>query len=231
MSSFQIIKNEILPKPIHMVTIFSVSEYILTPNDIHLTQKDITNIRLNEDIEFCRKYGISYHYFKFPDAGIRLGRAICDACYPLDNKLIFDVRKQLSQLIYILKPKIIVCQYPYGHKQHIDHRTVFHALSDIVRSKIIREINVYFLDDIPYSRIPLDTVLIWNNIYYVPKVFVVENVEEKYSAMNIYKSQMCEEYFKGIKKTISKIKENEITETLWVPVKHMAPERMRRDRK
>ncbi len=183
MSSFQIIRKKILSKHQTLLTIFGVSEYVdISKREIYKTKDDVTMTRLKEDKRFAKEVGINFDYFKIPDCLLRHRRVFFNETQlNIDKKLFDDLVRRLTK--YIIKSKLnqVVVHYPSGNKRHFDHRLIVKV------AQKIPNIELLYVDDIPYSRISSDAGL---ELYKSIKL-CADDLKSKHNAMDLYSSQMC----------------------------------------
>jgi len=179
----------------------------------------IARIRLLEDLEFSKKVGVAYHYAHLPDSKVRNGRGISDPSLPLETE-----SETLSELYRVLRrfqskvgAKVIVAPWPYGPKQHIDHRLLHEAA---VRVAEDTGVTLFYLDDLPYSRRPLVTTPDSRGVPYSPVCFRLDlaDMRKKFGAMGIYGSQMVPWYFEAVCMPPPGDSPRPYSETLWRPL-------------
>ena len=193
MSGFFVIKEEILPRPYYLFTVFGESEYVDRHYKNHPIKSEITSIRLEEDLRFAKMVDLEFIFLKEPDCWKRFNRIIQESSISLDFALIERIFSLVFSQLSKLNIKNIVVPYPFGRKQHYDHRITFEVAQKL---SIEANLNLYYLDDLPYSIAKMGANLI--DIIYSKKMNT-EDLQAKYAIMNIYKSQMCEYFYKSIK--------------------------------
>jgi len=178
----------------------------------------IARIRLLEDLEFSKMLGVTYHYANLPDSKIRNGRGISDPGRPLgmESETLSELYRVLRRLRSRLGAQVIVAPWPYGPKQHIDHRLLHEAA---VRVAEDTDVTLFYLDDLPYSRRPLVTTPDRRGIPYSPVCVRLDltDMRRKFDAMRIYGSQMISGYFKAVCKSPPGDSSRLYSETLWKP--------------
>lgn len=193
MSSYFIIKSGVLPKPYYIVTVFSKSNWTVPVNRKRLklpqTVRGVTRIRSNEDKTFAKKIGARCVFLGFADCLLRTGKIFSKPDVTLDVKLVNDVSHAISNIIQESHIQVMVAHYPCGPKQHFDHRIVQRALMSMNTPT-----KLYFVDDIPYSR-----VNVMHNLK-ISEIIKIDGIRKKFKSMNIYKSQMCPSFFERVKK-------------------------------
>jgi LmbE family N-acetylglucosaminyl deacetylase len=259
MSAFGIITKKLLPGPLGLLTVFSLSRTIMLkrrnlanlrmlanslprPNELaeslarnagdfgkrpgkilqnllDLRQPyKISRIRLLEDLSFSRRAGMRLSYLNFPDSKSRHGRAILDPNWPLANEddVLGKLIPVLKNVISRMKVQIIAAPWPYGERQHIDHRLVNESAVRIAEDM---GIGLFYLDDQPYSRRPIEKMVDVRGRQYTPVVTKLDPSEmsRKYSAMNLYSSQMVSEFFKAVRRPPPGSTHQYFSETLWQP--------------
>jgi len=178
----------------------------------------IARIRLLEDLKFSKMIGVSYHYSNLPDSKIRNGRGIADPRRPLETE-----SATLSELYQVLRrfrskvgAQVIVVPWPYGPKQHIDHRLLHEAAIRVAEDT---GVTLFYLDDLPYSRRPLVTTPDRRGIPYSPINVRLDlaGMRKKFDAMRIYGSQMVPRYFEAVCRPPPGDSPGVYSETLWKP--------------
>lgn len=193
MSSYFIIKSEYFPKPYHLLTIFSKSNWMEPKKRIKYStshdEKIITGLRKDEDIQFCRLLGLKPHFFGFKDCLLAQKKVVFTPNSKLSESLVKDVYRKLNTFLKRKAIKDIVFPFPAGHRQHYDHRIVLEV------SKKIKSSFKYYVDDLPYSSV---INLGRYNLKLIQKISIY-NLEEKINAMNIYDSQMAELFYNKVR--------------------------------
>jgi LmbE family N-acetylglucosaminyl deacetylase len=184
----------------------------------------VSRIRLSEDISFSRSIGAKTKYFDLPDCKVRYGRAIMDPNWPLDpdEPLSTKLRSLLERTIKETGVANVLSPWPYGNRQHVDHRLVCHAAT---RSAHDLNVNLYYADDQPYSRRPLDVARDDFGRVYSPVLvkLSVSDMKGKYAAMNIYGSQMIDQYFAAVRRDPPGSSTDGYSETLWTASQSHGP--------
>lgn len=196
MSSYFLIKAEILPRPYFLLTVFGQSNW-LDPiqNKKNYTQingvTEITRLRKMEDKKFAKPFNLKLIFLNLEDCLLRNGKVFYNPKKELDRSLLGVVSKTLSSLLEKYKAKNIVAPFPSGKRQHYDHRIVCEAIKSLLDNTYGR----FFVDDIPYSRIA-------NFNRYHLRLFASQkgNLNDKFRAMDIYHSQMCTLFFDQTRK-------------------------------
>jgi LmbE family N-acetylglucosaminyl deacetylase len=176
----------------------------------------VSRVRLSEDISFSKRIGAKIKYFDLPDSKIRDGKAIMDPNWPLHHAgpVSAKLRSLLERTIKETGAANVLSPWPYGNKQHVDHRLVCDAASRVARDL---DVNLYYVDDQPYSRRPLDVA--WDDLgsSYRPVLvkLSMSDMKGKYEAMNIYGSQMIDQYFDAVRRGPPGSSTNTYSETLW----------------
>jgi LmbE family N-acetylglucosaminyl deacetylase len=198
MSSYFLIKAEILPRPYYLLTVFGQSNWIDPIKKQHLNYiknndcKIITRLRKNEDKKFAELFNLFLLFNNLKDCLLRHGQVFYRANEKLDTCLIKEVLRIINNLINKYNIKNIVVPFPYGTKQHYDHRIVYESIKLLPKNIA----SCFFVDDIPYSRIG-DPEKYSLKLYSRVKIV---NLEDKFKAMKIYDSQMCRLFFRQVKK-------------------------------
>jgi LmbE family N-acetylglucosaminyl deacetylase len=176
----------------------------------------VSRIRLSEDISFSKGIGAKIKYFDLPDSQVRDGRAVMDPNWPLhpDGPLSTKLRGLLERTIRETGVSNVLSPWPYGNKQHVDHRLVCHAAS---RAAHDLNVNLYYVDDQPYSRRPLDVARddLGRVCHPVLVKLSIPDMKSKYEAMNIYGSQMIDQYFAAVRRGAPGSSTDGYSETLW----------------
>ena len=196
MSSYFLMRAEILPRPHYLLTVFAQSNWMdPLKNSLLRFERDktaITSLRKNEDKRFANLFHIIPIFLDFEDCLLRNGEIF----YQSNKKLGADLVKHVATSIYCVTKKHklqnVVAPFPSGAKQHYDHRTVCEA----VKITSLVSCNLYFVDDIPYGRI---TNANKHNLQLFAKS-KISSMCEKFSAMKIYDSQMCNLFFSQVRK-------------------------------
>jgi len=259
MSTFGILKRRLLPRPVTLLTVFTVTSYFVRfgrarPNlqvlgnllprpaevfrsirrnagrfgtnpwgiarkliDMEEPYK-ITRIRLLEDESFSRRMRVEFRYFSIPDSQARYGRPIMDPAWPLadEAELLSGVQRSVEDLTSRLAVQAIAVPWPYGPRQHVDHR-----IANEVATQTAERVGVklYYLDDQPYSRRPLVPTTNARGHHYTPQLVSLNRHEmrSKIKAMELYWSQMIPEYLGAVAEPPPGAPEQGYSETLWLP--------------
>lgn len=187
LSSYFIIRSGILPKPYTLATVFSKSNWINPEQRSSfppgLQTEKITEIRIAEDRRFAKLLGIENDFFGFLDCPLRHGKVILAPDAPLEENLISQTAETIEKSSKKHKSKNIVIHFPEGERKHCDHRIVYEAAL-----RIKDRFKIYFVDDIPYSRVISPEK---NNLRIFKEIPII-NLAEKLEAMEIYKSQISD---------------------------------------
>src|SRR3989344_1319856 len=190
MSSYFLIKTEILPRPYYLLTVFGQSNWIdpIKRRGYRYTQNKnqtaITHLRKNEDRRFAKSLGFTLVFYNLKDCLLRNKEVFFQPNKKLDADLVTRVNKIINASIRKYKAQNMIAPFPFGVKQHYDHRVVREA----VRSLPATLCNLFFVDDIPYSRIRNQKK---NGLSLFARLRVVD-ADGKVRAMKMYNSQMCE---------------------------------------
>lgn len=237
MSTFGILRRNLLPRPWFIVTVFSRSDSMevtrdtlhnreiltsllprpgealkaLTPGRYRIWRKslskgrarllidllalkdanNISRVRLAEDRKFCDSIGATFSHFGLPDVKLRRGVLVDDPLRPLSEEegVLTYVHHQLIREMKRREVNWVLAQWPYGRRQHMDHRIVCEAATTAAREV---GINMLLVDDLPYSRRPFQVSSHEIGCSYHPKLVELgpDELREKYRAMYIYMSQM-----------------------------------------
>ena len=184
-----------------------------------LRQPDrVSRIRQLEDLAFSRKTRMRYGHLDFRDCKLRHGRPIIDTSWPLEkdletlNRLVLALNGTVSRL----NVQVMVAPWPFGARQHLDHRLVNAAAASVAEGTGVK---LLYLDDQPYSRRPLVAMKDSRGQMYAPRLLGLSpsEMKRKSDAMKIYRSQMVPEYFQAVRRTPPGSAGNSYSETLWEP--------------
>jgi len=190
-----LVVSNYMPKPLHLITIFSISNWVEPSWVINVNDRAITQIRLKEDQEFCTLIDAKFHTGNLEDCAMRYGTALFEPEIPIDLEIVTTIQNKLEAVIREERIKVIVVQFPHGSQQHLDHRMVCSATSFV---SLQHNLELIFIDDLPYSRIPISTTVCHpNGNSMIPNIVKLSDKDlmQKHEKMRIYASQMCEEYF------------------------------------
>jgi LmbE family N-acetylglucosaminyl deacetylase len=262
MSAFGILNRKLLPSPVTLLTVFTLTKYYvqygragpslralgnLLPRptealrsirrnagrfgtnpwgiarkliDIEEPYK-ITRIRLLEDIAFSRRMSIKFRYLNLPDSQARQGRPIMDPAWRLANeaRLLGEVQQSVENLILRMGVQAIAAPWPYGGRQHVDHRIVNETAAHASEATGVK---LYYLDDRPYSRRPLELAVDAMGRHYSPQLVSLngQEMKSKFKAMGLYWSQMVPEYWSAVVEPPPGSPEKKCSETVWRPSPH-----------
>jgi LmbE family N-acetylglucosaminyl deacetylase len=196
MSSYFLIRSNILPKPYYCLTVFTRSNWIETTKRKKFAHikgvTAITNLRKSEDKKFAKQFDLIPLFLNFKACFLRAGKTFFSPQKNLDISLLKLISTSIKYLIRQHKIANIVLPFPFGRDQHYDHRMVCEA----VKKYMPNYCNVYFVDDLPYGRI-------MNASKYNLRIFAkikINDMHKKFRAMKIYDSQMCNSFFNQISK-------------------------------
>lgn len=117
------IVDGVFPRPINVVTVFTVSAFSSVSS---IDPKEITQLRNGEDRSFAAWYDVTLHSLAFQDAPLRAshsdGHSVFDASDSVSWSLVFDVAASIRVLNDEWNASLLVLPRGIGH--HIDHRTV-----------------------------------------------------------------------------------------------------------
>jgi LmbE family N-acetylglucosaminyl deacetylase len=176
----------------------------------------VSRIRLSEDISFSKSVGAKFRYFDLPDSKVRHGEAITDPGWPInaEESLSTTLRGLLERTIKETGVASVLSPWPYGNRQHVDHRLVCHAAGRVASDL---NMNLYYVDDQPYGRRPLDAALDDFGRVFRPTLVKLSapDMKRKYETMNIYGSQMTDQYFTAVRSVPPGSSTEGCSETLW----------------
>ena len=153
MSGLFVIREEVLPRPYYLLTVFSQSEYVAFEKRALYPKATVTDVRLRENQKFANMLGLNYLVLKEEDSLKRLGQDVPDEDFPLDTVLLRNICSSVTDVISGLNIRNFVVSYPFGRHQHYDHRMVRAAVEKVAGRF---DANLYYLDDIPYSTARLE---------------------------------------------------------------------------
>jgi len=260
MSAFGILKRRLLPAPVTLLTVFTLTNYFVRygrarpnlrvlgyllprPTEVlHALRRNagrfgtnplgiarklidmeepykISRVRLLEDVGFSRRMGLKFRYVILGDSQIRRGRPIMDPGWLLTNEqdTLDAVYRAVDNLVLRLNIQVIAVNWPFGDKQHVDHRMVSECATRIAED---RGVKLLYLDDQPYSRRPLRVTKNAVGSTYAPMTVSLstEEMKSKLRAMSLYWSQMVPEYVQAVLRPAPGSLGNAYTETLWEPL-------------
>lgn len=185
------IQAEVLPRPYSMVTVFSKSRYIDSSFDLQPKTKElISQLRCEEDEDFCQALNIQPYFLDNSDCDLRKNTVDFSPEAELDEDLLQSLIFQLKNLLQEIKPKVVVMQYPFGPKQHVDHRLTLKAI-ETIQSDL--NYDLLFFDDLPYSYVNENQIATKSTVK-----ITEENYMLKRKLMDLYKSQMCSYFYDSI---------------------------------
>jgi LmbE family N-acetylglucosaminyl deacetylase len=213
-SMAQLLSKGLFLKPLHVVTIFSLSFHVSYHLRVWFFSAFTPFVRILEDLKFCRTIGVKFHMLGLYDRITQNG----DSLYK--HFLIFKVKQKLLKLIDRLKVSIVVCPCPNNkgdNKVHPHHEIVFKAVTSTVAS--LPQVELWLVDDQPYSRLSINSEIIFNNVSYVPTIVELSERDliRKIKLMFLYKSQMKKSYLESVLKPAPGDYQNRFSETLWMP--------------
>lgn len=210
MSSTHIINRGLLPEPLHLATVFSLS-FHLAESTTRIKRASIPKIRKEEDCRFCHEIDAAYHELGFYDSHDTNVNTFYNA--RLDSGL----ERQLLQLLRRIQPTVVVCPMPGRLRAHTHHEAVFKVITAVISKK--EDTTLYLVDDQPYSRIPLDEEIVCNGTNYIPRVIELSEVDlrRKIEMLKIYKSQMRDSYFQAIHNPAHGDDRMRYSESIWIP--------------
>ena len=189
---YHAISNRVLQGEYYLCTVFADSNYVdCSQTDVY-KDDDISEMRKNEDAVFAKKMGMHYFFLKEPDCLLRFGDVYFDECHHISKEIITSISEKLTACLEERNIDCIIAPFPYGRKQHYDHRLLCEIAQNIAKCK---QITLLWTNDIPYSSVPLDKVkrCLWH------KKLTREQVLDKVSNLDqIYPSQTCDYYKNAI---------------------------------
>jgi len=163
--------------------------------------------KIAEDDSFCKMFGMLGYYLGFEDAPKK----------PIDFESIWSA---IRELLLKLKPDVVVCPYvPHkAENTHIHHKAVSFIVTGLCGEM---DIQLVYVDDLPYSRRPLKDRFKMNGCVYRPLLLPMrlDQLSEKFAAMNLYHSQMRQWYYDAMLKVPADCPVWQFSETLWIPHK------------
>lgn len=207
LSCGHIIEIGLFPQPLTLATVFSKSNHTRY-------QYTDTNIREQEDICFANMAGFkNYIPLGLEDKSFsRSSRTY--------NAILESVTTNILKIIDAMDCAFAVASHPnfqYGNI-HVHHLLCYQAMLMAVRRR--PEVELLWVDDIPYTRMPLNATVTARNIRYVP--FLVElNSSELAVKMSLlcqcYRSQQPFRYIDSITMPAEFDPKSRVSETLWMP--------------
>lgn len=194
---FYAISHRVLPGEYFFCTIFSKSIYVDISQKEQHPQDCITNLRLGEDASFARKYGLKHLFLDEPDCLLRYGEVFFEDCL-LSESLIKDISTKLITKLDEYDIDCLVAPFPYGRKQHYDHRILREVAKRVASEK---SICMLWTNDIPYSSVP-DSVV--KRVLWEKKLTKDQSFQKGLELDILYPSQTCKYY----KDAIPNISEN-----------------------
>jgi LmbE family N-acetylglucosaminyl deacetylase len=178
----------------------------------------VSRIRVFEDLRFSKMAGVKFCYLNLPDSKCRRGRPIKDPEWPIsrEENILGVLCSAIKGVISRMRAGTVVAPWPYGVRQHIDHRLVSETATRVAEETGVR---LLYVDDQPYSRRPPGTMTDRRGRSYASAVVKLDPSEMtmKYKAMNIYRSQMVPGYLKAVRGPPPGHPELGNSETLWQP--------------
>lgn len=177
----------------------------------------VSSVRQAEDSRACAAMSATQVLLGLEDSQLRRPKAVLDPAWPLggDAKTLTRVEEGARDLIRSLRPAVVVCPWPHGGVQHLDHRLVYAACAAATSSE---QVPLWFLDDLPYGRRPLvPTYNPEKDTTYVPRLVRASEAmrRNKHLVMDLYASQWSEAYHRAVDEAPPG--EAGPSETLWLP--------------
>jgi len=123
MSSYFLMKKEILPRPYYLLTVFGQSNWIdpIKKRSRLYAQKidgtEVTRLRKTEDEKFAKSLNLILLFFNLGDCLLRNKKVY----YQMNKKLDMDLVKEVKAVIYAsikkYKAENIVVPFPFGRRQ------------------------------------------------------------------------------------------------------------------
>lgn len=216
MAAAHLLGLNVLPRPYHLATVFSDTDWVEPEwKGRFPTLELVTQARLAEDAEFCARVGASLRALHFPDCSQFFLSPVMDPDFPLDDGLSTQVAQALLDILHQTGCQWMAAPYPWGPRQHWDHRLAYAAA---LRLAAEHRINLVFVDDLPYSRPPLNSPLtdglgrsLMPRIYHLNR----DDMQKKHALIDIYTTQNNPRYHNGVEQPYPGESGLTLTETLW----------------
>lgn len=193
MSSYFLMKAEVLPRPYYLLTVFGRSNWvdpIKGQKYRRLNASKVTHIRNDEDKRFAKLLRLKLLFLDFEDQLLRTGKVSYTPTKKLSQELFKEIRNTLTILLKEHNIKNVVTSFPSGTRQHYDHQIV----CEVVKSLSTNLGSLFFVDDIPYSKITKSDE---NKLQLFTRL--KGSLMDKFKAMKIYDSQMCKLFFNKVR--------------------------------
>ncbi len=185
----------------------------------------VSKKRLQEEHEYCSRYGVEVVSFAWPDSSLRgYSHEEETKGTPAHDKFGVYTRRALEQALAQRKPDLIFSPLAVGN--HIDHSIVLWALKNAKKP----DVPTIYYEDLPYvNRIELDAIdQVVQPILEGPgsiRIDITPSVEEKLKSLQIYKSTLTQDDLLQVRQHAGRLalKEGVCFERLWLSTKSSAP--------
>ncbi len=204
-----------------LATVYSLSQHVVDRIDRTVWAEHGPAIRRREDRRFCDAFGLDYRTLDLRDVPLAPGDLAARSEYRR------GLREQVAALIVELGGSVVVCPLPHGRNVHPHHRAVHEAVVEAVGE--LHAVSLWLVDDLPYSRLPIDRPVICAGQEYRPTVVPLSetDLKIKMAAMAIYASQMRPAYFRAVRRPAPGDTTGRISETIWLPLNAARPKWLR----
>ena len=198
---------QLLPGVPRVVTVVSESDHCARDAQLGPPACGVRSIRKFEDRQFAALVGLELVELGFQD------RYVAEPVH-LDHALVHKVTARLLALAQERRARWLTCPYPSGPHQHTHHQAVRFAAEAVAKET---GATLVYVDDLPYSRLPLEHDLRLDGTRYVPLQLDLtgEDLAWKTAAMWLYRSQMRPKYFEAVRQP--RRGDDGPSETIWVP--------------
>ena len=210
MEAWCLIRQEVFPRPLHLVTVMSRSNHVAQASATRLPRHSVSAVRRAEDRRFGRACGLFPHNLGFSDRAPRSCRR--------HSALVERICGRLVRIVRRLQCSLLVSPFPHGENVHPHHLAVFRAAELAVT--VLAGVELVLVDDVPYSRIPFGEKVVLNGTEYVPLVLHLSRDDLAAKTRLIrrcYGSQMCPRYFRALSRPAPGDRQASAGESLRVP--------------
>lgn len=186
-------------KNINPYIFYTNSMYCLQKSKIK-TAKDITKIRLHEELRTFKKLGVCPIFLKFDDATLR--EYSCEEAYlskknnPKEDSSFVGVRERVYRIIKNKKDKILL--FPLGLGYNIDHRVLSNIGVELSKIGYL----VLFYEDIGYDMTKRDNLIKdyirEEKLDLTSRTFYFKDIKNKMKFCKMYKTQISRELLNDI---------------------------------
>jgi len=216
-----------------ILTIFTKSRY--TAYNINLDEDIISQLREQEDIDFCKAIGAVQICLDYPDASSRNDEIFCNKhineCIVPYIEIIDSISRVLYEIIHFLANNrdLKTIFVPLAVGNHIDHIIAYYSFIRLIKenklSKMIKY--VIFYEDLPYASNydlnGLDFIirermdLLRRNVESLI-IDISDMIDKKLKLMRLYKTQTTDEILNEIYYHAKRLamSEGQFMERLWL---------------